>query len=325
MNLNHKYISIASVFIIVVLVIFQIQAQITYEDQISALKDSQAQALQTSRDTIAQLQATVATINKQLNQATGRPAGDAPTASIVAKGNINDLAFPQQAGNPAAAQAAAEKVRTMMGSMRQLISKNQVNAIYGDFIRGLHLSASEKESLNQIFAASMDKKSELAAKLAAGTLSKQEYDAQVKAVDKNLRNDLSGYLYKDEMTAFDQYEATKDVRAVAQQQQSTELALGRAVPDLNPNARQYVARVLTEELAKAGGANPIDPAAAMQNPQAIANVLDARSRQMDNALQRIKTEGTLDKNSMAGVEDYINQQKSMQDAVSQMATTFLKK
>ena len=249
MNWNHKYISIASVFIIVVLVIFQIQAQITYEDQISALKDSQAIALQTSRDTIAQLQATVATINKQLNQATGRPAGDAPYASIVAKGNIFDS---PQAGNPAAAQAAAEKVRTMMGSMRQLISKNQVNAIYGDFIRGLHLSASEKESLNQIFAASMEKKSDLAAKLAAGTLSKQEYDAQVKAIDKNLRNDLSGYLYKDEMTAFDQYEATKDVRAVAQQQQNTELALGRAVPDLNPNARQYVARVLTEELVKAG-------------------------------------------------------------------------
>jgi hypothetical protein len=325
MNLNHKYISIASVFIIVVLVVFQIQAQITYEDQISALKDTQAQALQTSRDTIAQLQATVATINKQLNQATGRQGDNqnagTPLASIGARGNIFDSA---QAGNPAA-QAAAEKVRTMMGSMRQMISKNQVNAIYGDFIRGLHLSASEKESLGQIFAASMDKKSELAAKLAAGTLSKQEYDASLKAIDKNLRNDLSGYLYKDEMTAFDQYEATKDVRAIAQQQQNTEMALQRNVPDLNPNARQYVARVLTEELVKAGGANPIDPTTAMQNPQAIANVLDARGKQMDNALQRIRTEGALDKNSMAGVEDYINQQKSMQDAVSQMATTFLKK
>ena len=318
MGLNNKYISIALTTIIASLVIYQLQARNTYEDEIIALKQSQTTALQLSQDTIAQLQLTIATLNQQLTAARKQPADSNHTADVAA------ASPPASANSPV--QTLQDRIRNMMNTpaIQQATSNMMVNNLYGDFIRGLHLSAAEKESLSQILASSMSKKTDLALQLSAGKINKADYDTAIKEVDGKLRDSLSGYLYQQELIAFDQYEATREIRTATKARQAQELALERGAPELNKDSRSYVARVLLEEARKSaqtsGGA-----ATPPQSIQDLSGMMDARNQQMDTALQRIKTEGGLDKNQMSAVEEYINQQKSMGDMAGQMMTTLLKK
>ncbi len=311
MNLNNKYISIGSILLVFVLVIYQIHAQNSHEDEMDALKHSQDAALQLSKDTIAQLQATIVTLNRQLTAEAGKNANGNANANAAANGAA--VATLPAAGQP---QNIQDRIRGLMGSpqIKQMLSKTMVNNQYGDFIRGLHLSASEKEALSQIFANSMSQKNDLALKLAAHEISQSEYNAAIKDIDAKLRDQLSGYLYKDEMTAFDQYEATKDSRNAARLQQTQEMQLERAAPDLNPESRKYVAQVFADEMTKQRAQS-----GAAANGQTAANPLNALSQPLDSALQRIKSEGNLDKTQMSAVEDYVAQQKDMLDAVSQFA------
>ena len=64
-------------------------AQISHTDEIEALRNSQEEALKLSRDTIASLQATIATLNRQLSAAASRTAAGnnrtkpaTPTAAV---------------------------------------------------------------------------------------------------------------------------------------------------------------------------------------------------------------------------------------------------
>ncbi len=316
MSLNNKYTSIALGVVIAGLVIYQIQAQNTYEDEISLLRKSQTASLQISQDTIAQLQKTVATLNSQLSAAQSQSANQGTVA-----GNSSSATAPAVANAPP--QNIQERIRGIMGSpeMRQatskMMSKMMVNNTYGDFIRGLHLSAAEKESLSQIFANAAEQKTDLQLKVAAGQMSQAEYAAAAKDIDGKLRESLSGYLYKEEMTAFDQYEATKDTRAATKALQARESDLERNAPGLSADSRKYVAKILTDETAKirpqsgillagAGGQNPISANGVMTQP-------------LDNALQKIKTDGTLDKTQMSALEDYVTQQKDMMESITRLA------
>src|SRR6478609_8312759 len=82
MNLNHKYTSIVSLFVVVALVIYQVQAENDHADEIAMLKHSQEEALKLNRDTIASLQATVATLNRQLTAEASRAAS--PNQAAIA-------------------------------------------------------------------------------------------------------------------------------------------------------------------------------------------------------------------------------------------------
>ena len=274
-------------------------------------------ALSDKEAALSALQAKAAEQQAKLTDASGEAAkSPSGTASLLQKmmsavtgGGKDEKAADDQQGNPLGALAkmySGEKGK----EMARYSAEMAVNMHYQDLFANLHLPADVEQRLRDVLKENLAEQITTGVEALGGKASPETLKSTKDDFDARLRAKVAEILSPEEMTAWDEYQATLPKRMLTQ---GLDMQLNMFAPGLAPETRTRARDVLVEEL--------LQTQAGQQGMGIPANTdfqsqLTAQQEAFGRARERLAQE--LDETALTEVDRLITQMQQMIEMSTRM-------
>jgi len=204
------------------------------------------------------------------------------------------------------ADAAAKGIAAMFEGeqgeqMAEYAANIQTNMLYGDLLNDLQLPSDVEEQVRTILQDSMKTMTKQALQyMQSKGEGREDMTDWQKDLEKETRDKLAEVLNAEELAYYDEYEETKESRAI---QKSYEMQMSMQAPQVTEENRKLTTEILAEEFQvlqdEQGKANPGNPAAQASRQAEVFQ--RTRERIID----------TMDPDQYAQVDRFLTQQEKM--------------